>query len=182
MSVVDWYRRFWHRMPWFATPTFADGHIRLNVIGREARGIVEPARFIEVRDEAIAFLKQLRDPRTGEPAVADVLPVHGSDPTSKQGPDADLIVIFAGALDALEHPDVGLVGPYPHMRTGSHSNLGWAMVAGPGIAPADHGTTEAKNLTATVLDLAGCAAPSDIGGTSLADFIYHEQALASVAV
>lgn len=173
LSVVDWYRPFWPRMPWFATPTFADGHVRLNVAGREAHGIVDPARFMEVRDEAIRFLHQCRDPRTGEPAVVDVLPVHGSDPLDKSGPDADLIVVFSGALDSLEHPSVGLVGPYPHMRTGSHSNRGWAMVAGPGIEAGERGATEARNLTATAIDLAECDVPEDISGSSLAPIIFQ---------
>jgi predicted AlkP superfamily phosphohydrolase/phosphomutase len=171
MSVVDWYRPYWQRMPWFATPTFADGHVRLNVAGREAHGMIEPADFYRVRDEAVRFLMGCKDPRTGQPAVVDVLPVHGSDPLERSGPDADLIVIFSGALDSLEHEDVGLVGPYPHMRTGSHSNVGWAMVAGPGIAATHHGATEAKNLTATVLELAGCSVPTDVVGTSLGSIL-----------
>jgi hypothetical protein len=35
------YRRFWHAMPAFALPSYYDGRVRVNLKGREARGIVE---------------------------------------------------------------------------------------------------------------------------------------------
>ena len=167
MGVVDWYRNQWPKMRWFATPTFGDGHVRLNVAGREGQGLVAPSDFIAVRDEVIRFLSACTDPRTGKPAVKEVIPVHPSDPLDRCGPDADLIVIFADSFDSLEHPDVGIVGPYPHLRTGSHSNVGWAMIAGKGIDAGDRGNSDARNLTATVLELAGCAIPDSIDGKPL---------------
>jgi hypothetical protein len=167
MGVIDWYRRYWPRMRWFATPTFADGHVRLNVAGREANGVVAASDFIETRDEIIRFLKGCTDPRTGKPAVEEVLPVHSADPLDPHGPDADLIVVFADALDSIEHPEVGLIGPFPHLRTGSHSNIGWALISGQGIEAGDRGLGEARDLTATVLSLAGCEVPKDMSGSPL---------------
>jgi predicted AlkP superfamily phosphohydrolase/phosphomutase len=49
------------------------GQIFLNVRGREPQGTVEPgAEYEALRDEIIAQLKTLRDPRTGEPVVEQI--------------------------------------------------------------------------------------------------------------
>ncbi|MDQ3980843.1 MAG: alkaline phosphatase family protein, partial [Actinomycetota bacterium] len=164
-QVSSWYRRHWPEMPWFVVPTFADAHVRLNVRGREGRGIVEPADYRKVRDEVVATIRQCRDPRTERPAVADVLFPRDDDPLAPDGPDADLLIVWSEALDALEHPAVGIVGPYPHMRTGSHSSNGFVFVVGPGVpAGADLGQRSAFDLTPTILTLAGLPVPEGMRG------------------
>ena len=39
-QVAYWYRKFWPRMPYFALPSFADGHVRVNLRGRGQAGRV----------------------------------------------------------------------------------------------------------------------------------------------
>ena len=48
------------------------GQIRINLLGREPEGAVEPADYDQVRDKIIAQLYQLRDPETNEQVVERV--------------------------------------------------------------------------------------------------------------
>lgn len=154
-QVATWYRRHWPSMRWFALPSFADGHVRVNLAGREARGIVPAEDYAAVLDEIECELRDCRDARTGEPIVGDVLRLREDDPFAADGPDADLLIVFSGAPDAIDHPRAGTIGPHPHLRTSHHSAEGFALVAGPGIARADIGRRPALDLPATVLALLG---------------------------
>jgi predicted AlkP superfamily phosphohydrolase/phosphomutase len=166
-EVAYWYRRHWPRMPWFALPSFADGHIRVNLRGREASGLVAKEDYAATLDEIEAFLGACRDARTGAPILADVLRLREADPMDPEGPDADLLVIFEGAPDAVEHPTVGTVGPFPHLRTAHHSPDGFALLAAPGVAPGDRGSRPSEDLTPTVLRLLGKDVPAGMRGRPL---------------
>lgn len=165
-QVTSWYRRHWAKMPWFALPTFDDALIRINLVGREARGVVAQEDYAQACRDATVFLHRLLDGRTGRPAVAEVIALRTSDPLDPAGPNADLLVRWDGAPDALLHPELGMVGPVPHARTGGHSSNGFAMISGPGIDPGDRGVRPAADLTPTLLDIMGADDPT-IEGTSL---------------
>lgn len=166
-QTAAWYRRYWPQMPFFALPTFTDAHIRINLKGRERDGIVEPDDYERVCDQVIEIASKITDPRTGKPILGEVLRPREGEVMAPDGPDADLLFVWSTAVDALEHPDVGIVGPVPHVRTGAHNAEGWAMFAGPGIAPGDLGRRDAADLTRTILDLLGREASPDMVGSSL---------------
>lgn len=107
------------------------------------------------------------DARTGRPAVEDVCSIGADDPRDPDGPDADLIVRWAPGVDAIVHPDVGAIGPYPFRRTGGHTPHGFAWLSGPGIEPGEHGERLARDVPPTILTLLGDAVPHDIEGTPL---------------
>lgn len=120
---TNWYKPVWDRMKAFALPSNADGCIRLNVKGREARGIVEPADFQRQCIELSQRLTELVDARTGRGMVERVIQVR-NDPferDSRQSP-ADLIVLWqeASPTDVVDSPLVGRIGPVPYFRTGGH--------------------------------------------------------------
>lgn len=161
-----WYRRFWARQPYFALPTFSDGHVRLNVAGREASGIVAPEDFRAVGEQLIEELRRCRNPRTGHEVLEDVIWTR-SDPMDTDAPAPDFVLLWREPMDALEHPTVGTVGPYPFMRTGEHSSNGFAFVSGPGIAPGSIGQRSAFDVPPTIMDLLGAEPPADIQGDSL---------------
>ena len=165
-QVTAWYRRHWPVMPYFAVPTFDDTLLRINLAGREARGVVPLDGYARACGEATAFVRELTDARTGEPAVAEVTPLRASDPMDPDGPNADLMVRWRGSPDALVHPRLGAVGPVPHARTGGHSTNGFAFIAGPGIDPGDRGQRPAADLPPTLLALMGSQGPS-VEGTPL---------------
>jgi len=169
-QVPTWYRRHWPTMPAFVLPTFSDAHVRINVQGRERDGIVPPDRYRAVGEDVIDIVRRCRDPRTGEPVLEDALWTHeGGDPFDPVAPDADLVLFWRRPVDAFEHPDVGVVGPFPFMRTGEHSSNGFAYITGPGIEPADLGLRSALDVTPTILDLLGQPARTSMTGTSLVD-------------
>jgi predicted AlkP superfamily phosphohydrolase/phosphomutase len=166
-EVAAWYRPHWARMPYFALPSFADGHVRVNLAGRERDGMVDPVDYGRTLDAAERILGECRDARTGLPIVADVLRMRADDPFDPDGPDADLLVIFDGAPDAIEHPTVGTIGPFPHLRAAHHSPDGFALMAGPGVTPGDLGVRSAADLGPTILGLLGRPTPAGMKGSAL---------------
>src|SRR5262249_24491822 len=68
-----WYTPSWPRLKAFALPSFSDGCIRLNLQGREARGIVPRAEYQALCDELVDLLAGLRDARTGQAMVTEVI-------------------------------------------------------------------------------------------------------------
>jgi predicted AlkP superfamily phosphohydrolase/phosphomutase len=155
-----WYRRHWHEMRAFAMPSFADGHIRINLEGREANGVVAAGDYEAAMAEVEELLRACRDPRTGESIVSELIRLRAGDPFDPDGPDADMLVVFQGGSDAIEHPDLGTIGPFPQERMSIHSSEGWALVAGPGLAPGELGRHPSRALTPTILELLGKTPPA----------------------
>jgi hypothetical protein len=165
-QVAAWYRRHWPSMRSFALPTFADGHVRLNLRGRERDGLVAIEDYTSACDEVVRLLADCRDARTGAPVLQDVIRVRQDDPLDPDGPESDLLVIWDAPSDAVEHPTLGVIGPFPHLRTSHHTNHGFALVSGPGVEPGAFEERSTVDLTATVLDLLGRSA-DDVVGRSL---------------
>jgi hypothetical protein len=147
-----WYRDTWPRLPAFVMPGFSDAQIRINLEGRERHGIVERDDYGRACDEVERVLRACRDGATGAPIVHDVRRIRADDPYAPDGPPADLVVQLEGA-DAIEHPELGPVGPIIAARTGGHTTHGFAFVAGPGIAPGPRGTFAVCDLSATIVEL-----------------------------
>ncbi len=131
---ASWYQHHWPHMPAFAMPAFSDGHIRLNVKGREASGLVLPAEYDTACADISDFLMTLMDPRTGKPAVEAVYRTreHAMD-SGPSVPDSDLVVIWQHrVIDVLESPRTGRIGPIPTYRTGGHNRTdGFVAACGP---------------------------------------------------
>jgi predicted AlkP superfamily phosphohydrolase/phosphomutase len=163
-QVAAWYRSHWPRMKAFVLPTFADARLRINLRGRERDGIVERADYDRVCRETEDTMRACRDPRTGSPVVARTWRPRAHDPMARGGPDADIVVQWSRPVDALEHPAVGRVGPFPFRRTGAHSPRGFAVFAGPGVPRTDLGQWPAIDLPATIAALLGQRTPSGLDG------------------
>jgi predicted AlkP superfamily phosphohydrolase/phosphomutase len=164
------YRPFWSAMPAFALPSFYDGRIRINLAGRERDGIVPAARYEETLAGLETLLRECRNPRTGEPVVEFFERASTRDPLALSGSEADLLVIWRGVVAALEHPQLGLIGPVPLRRTGGHTGPhGMAFVASPGrgVVPGDRGVRSSFDVVPTLVDLMGAAAPAGVTGASL---------------
>jgi predicted AlkP superfamily phosphohydrolase/phosphomutase len=168
-SVVatSWYRTYWHRMRAFVVPSFSDCHIRLNVRGREANGIVDPAKYDEECDAVERMLRELVDARSGQPIVKDVTRPRRDDPMAPIGPAPDLVASFTQVTDVVRDPVAGLIGPAPLARMGEHTSRGWVAIWTPDGTRADHGTCRPRDLTATVTELLGVPPSPLITGTPL---------------
>jgi predicted AlkP superfamily phosphohydrolase/phosphomutase len=164
-QMVWRYRRHWPAMPAFALPSFSDGHVRVNVRGRERDGIIAPDEFRAACDEVIELVAACRDPRTGESVLADAIRLR--DAPHDPGPAADVVLMWAGVADAFEHPELGTIGPFPYCRTGEHSPTGFTFIAGPGIERRDLGRRPADDLAPTILSLLGRAPDRELAGNAL---------------
>lgn len=165
-----WYRPAWPKMRAFAIPAFADGHVRINVKGREAKGLVLPNEYEAECDRISEKLLKLRDGRTGRRVVKQVYRTRQNPlDDNPRLPPADLIVQWDDQIpfDTVESPDIGRIGPVPYFRTGGHRAGGFAMVRGPGIsAGALMPKAEVFDLPATILRLLGAPIPARFEGES----------------
>ncbi|HYC03996.1 MAG TPA: alkaline phosphatase family protein [Azospirillaceae bacterium] len=166
---ASWYANCWPRMKAFALPTFADGYVRINLKGREAHGIVDPADYDKVCDEITAEIMALVNPRNGRKIAKNVVRTRksalDSDPRL---PDADLVVEWESVpADVAEGPVTGRIGPVPYRRTGSHTSEGFLLAAGPGIEPGELPAGHGVDLAPTILQLMGAPAPNHLDGISL---------------
>jgi predicted AlkP superfamily phosphohydrolase/phosphomutase len=162
------YQPLWPKMPAFALPAFYDGRIRINLQGRERKGIV-PLEKYEVRcQEIIQILKHCRNPFSGENAVDDIEWPGRYSPRDLAASRADLNVNWKGSPLCLEHSDLGRVGPVPFRRTGGHTGLyGMAYLKSDILAPGDYGTRSSFDVIPTLFHLLNERLPDKISGQSL---------------
>jgi predicted AlkP superfamily phosphohydrolase/phosphomutase len=168
---ANWYRPSWPRMKAFAVPSFADGYVRINLKGREPNGIVNVQDYEAVCNEISAIVSRLRDGRKGIPMVQRIIRTRENPlaPNDK-APDADLIIMWQDdfATDAIESPEFGRFGPYPHYRAGSHRHEGFICASGPGIAPESSvAGGHVMDLAPTILQMVGADVPDYLEGKPL---------------
>jgi predicted AlkP superfamily phosphohydrolase/phosphomutase len=160
-------------MPWFALPTYSDGHIRINLEGRERDGVVPRDRYDRTCEELATLLRGLTNATNGRPAVEDVVFVKRDDPMDPAGPTADVVVIWSEPAYVVSHPQHGRIGPLPFRRTGEHSSNGFVVMSGPDLpAGGDLGLRSAHDVAPTLLDLLGEPAPEGIAGRPLLPFTH----------
>jgi hypothetical protein len=146
----------------FAIPSFYDGRVRVNLIGRESNGLIPIEGYAAELDRLEGLLRQCTDPVTGEPVVGSVQRAV-SDPLAAGPTEADLIIQWRGIVHGLEHPQLGTFGPFPTRRTGGHSGgLGALLALDPSLAPGDRGTRSSFDVTATLVEIGG----GDVSGVS----------------
>ena len=165
-----WYQPLWPQMQAFALPSFAEGQIRINLKGREAQGVVDPTNYDDLCETLTQKLYQLKDARTGEPAVMRVIRTHEHPLDQRAGlPTADLIVEWRDRpMDVVDSPDFGRIGPLPYCNTGGHKPIGFLLAKGPGIAAqSDLPTAHLLDLPPTILTLLGAPIPDYCQGKAL---------------
>jgi predicted AlkP superfamily phosphohydrolase/phosphomutase len=169
------------RRPASAFPLPADlhGYVRMNLIGRDPKGVV-PASSVEALSEEIREgLMTFRDARSGEAVVQDVIRLEqalGAGERLHRLPD--LIVRWSDAPSARHEALVSerlgtipwpITGRNPDGRSGNHREEGFLLAAGEGIP--DGGRIEGGtilDLAPTVLALLGAPRPFLMEGKPLA--------------
>ena len=165
-----WYSPLWSKMKAFALPAYADGHIRINLRGRDRHGIVAPEEYDAVCAEITDILYRLRDGRSGELLVKDVICTRKSPlDNDPKLPDPDLVVVWHTiATDLIDSPDIGRIGPITYNRPGGHREHGFLMARGPRIShDIQLKDGRAVDVGATILDLMGAEIPDYFDGKSL---------------
>lgn len=166
---VDWmpasqYSRYWSEMDAFATPSFFEGRVRINLQGREKDGRVPLERYGAMLDTIEDVLRACTDIKTGKPVVKEIRRPSTNDPLSLPGTQGDLAIIWNGSPIGFRHPTLGVIGPAPSRRMGGHSGGNGALfVRSTGILPGDRGLRSSFDVAPTILDLMGrpCARPVD---------------------
>ncbi|MFW6359705.1 MAG: alkaline phosphatase family protein [Chroococcales cyanobacterium] len=167
-----WYSPCWPQMKAFALPAFAAGHIRINVQGREANGIVSLADYEVVCNEIIENLYSLTDSRSGKPIVKDIVRTRHSDNILDNDPtlpDADLVVLWHEfPTDVIESPAFGRIGPVTYYRSGGHRPNGFLLIKDQDIAPGTPlSSGQTLDIAPTILQLMGAPIPEHFDGKPL---------------
>ena len=158
---------------WSQTIAWGDGgyygRLFLNVKGREPQGVVEPARYEEVRAELIGKLEALTGP-DGEPLGTKVFRPQDVYPAVR-GVAPDLIVYF-GDLAWRSVGSIGNRSLYTHENdTGpdgaNHDRAGvWAMAGAPGQEAGEIKGLNLVDVGPSILSLYGIEPPEGAVGTS----------------
>ena len=175
---IDNYRSHRHEMRAFVLPTFGDAYIRINLIGREADGVVPVEEFDAECKAVAAMIASCRDVRTGEPLAEsiEILPTDDPlDPTDDRY--CDIFVTWNRPVDAIEHPTAGVIGPFPFNRTGAHDARGFAWVAGDGVKPGPvAGVHSVLDLPPTIVKLVNPNAAMPPAGTPIEQLLRSDAA------
>ena len=162
-SAVDWQ----HTRAFVRSAT--ESGVRLNVLGRERQGTVEPGRqYEEVLRQVTQLLEDLTDPETGERLMERVVRPEEIHHGPYMGDGPDLFVVF--------REDVGRVREAPHrpvsstvdLFTGHHRRAGVLVAAGPGIKAGPYQAADILDVAPMVLHSAGLAVPRYMEGQVLA--------------
>ena len=169
----------WSTTRFFALPLDLNGYIRINLKGREEKGIVEPGAELEnLIEELTEDLLAITDLRDGRPVVAGVDRVD-----DLVGPDAPrrevLPDLIARWTDSYSSGSPGVRTPYgevrwdpeaplPSGRSGNHVQGGWLVASGPGI-PQDtlEEPLNTLDLGPTFMEWLGAEIPSYMQGSPL---------------
>ena len=171
-QVASWLSPSWSKMKAFALPSFSEGYVRINLQGREPNGLVSPSEYEAVCDEVIEQIKAMRNARTGEPLMKEVIRTRTLDTLYDEGlPDADIIVMWNDTdtpSDCVESPMMGRIGPVPFQRSGGHNSDGFVIMKGDRIEPnSEMPEQQSMDLPPTLLDLMGADCPDYFDGTSM---------------
>jgi predicted AlkP superfamily phosphohydrolase/phosphomutase len=138
------------------------GTIRVNLVGREPHGIVEPADLESFLRELRSDLLDVRNLETGEPIVDDVVfpPNYCSGPHMSKLPDAFVVWKRDAAIERVGSPKIGeIVHPHRGNRTGDHVSDSLFLAAGPGVAAGEVDSISIMDFAPTVAALLGVTLP-----------------------
>jgi predicted AlkP superfamily phosphohydrolase/phosphomutase len=166
----------WDRTTVFAIPGLYTGFLRVNLRGREPRGIVEPADYRTLLDRVEADLRRVVDVATGEPAVERITRTINAFGGGIPERLPDIFVEWRLALSPrARHPRATLQARRLGVpRTNLHSRTGIAFVAGPSVqARGDAGELSPTDLASLFRSFAGVA-PADCAEAAIHAFALRE--------
>jgi predicted AlkP superfamily phosphohydrolase/phosphomutase len=165
----------WSRTRAFGLPSAYTGFIRVNLRGREPRGIVSPgAEYVRLLDEIESELWKIVDSETGRCHVATVTRTAATFGRASEDAPAtmpDLFVEFAPSrrwMDSVDHPRGQIRQRKPEFfRDSDHSRVGFIAMAGPRVAPGVLGDISPLDVAPTCLSLLDAPLPAHMGGRVL---------------
>lgn len=138
----------WRTTRFFPVPMDAAGYVRINLKGREAQGIVEPAEYDQLCGQLEKWIGGLRDAETGEGITGPIVCAYrDADPAAPaRHLLPDLVIPFSGRramesrrLVCSELPGFEYRVPrqLPSGRSGNHTDGAWLVAQGPGVLPGE---------------------------------------------
>lgn len=165
----------WQRTRAFSLPTDRNSYIRLNLQGREPRGIV-PAQAYDAELRAIEqALLALINPKTGRAAVDETFRVRERFPGEHQDDLPDLAVRWSAEapIDEVVSPSLGRISRSAReLRSGNHREEGFLLARGPAFksgASLQHG--DVLQIAPTLLCLHGVPLPDQHEMPPLSDIL-----------
>ncbi len=153
----------WSRIRVFPVPEVGNTYLRVNVRGREPRGIVEPGvEYTALLEYLKSELMMLINPDTGNCAVEEVrFPRREfAGPHNDALPDVCVVWTDHGTVNSLESASIGRIdGPFWEQRSGNHSNAGAILVSGPSFAAGVSRSGDLREVAPTLLALHGVQSP-----------------------
>ncbi|NNC91785.1 MAG: hypothetical protein HKN80_04775 [Acidimicrobiia bacterium] len=166
-----------HRTKALAVANGSVGAVRLNLLGREPNGSVEPGDGADAILEAIGrAVQELRDPASGRPITRRI--VRTADEFGPEHhPDLpDLLIEFRsdlGTLETVESPDLGRFGPpVATVRSGDHRFVARWWFTGSRVRAGALPVADILDVAPTVLGLIGIDPPNWMDGVPRAPMIY----------
>ena len=165
----------WDRTSVFNLPAWDAGLIRLNVVGREAFGILPPADYEPTIEEVTKLVRETVNADTGLPLAADVVRLRRAFPGTNDEVWPDLAVVWAGDRPAhrARHPHLGM---WEAESVGSlwteHRSPALAILAGPSVpARSERIDGDPLGLAPTLLALSGIRRPSVMPASAWSDLL-----------
>ncbi len=157
-------RRNWHRIQVFQIPTDRHSFLRVNLRGREPRGVVAPgAEYQSLLARLEREFRALVNVDTGRPAVEATYRIRELCPGPRTEELPDLAIQWSSdvPLTSIESPTLGrLKMRVQEDRSGNHRPGGFMLARGPGIQP--HATrlqADILQFPTTILALHGISRP-----------------------
>ncbi len=169
---LDWmpssgFSHAWEGMPAFALPSFYDGRIRLNVKGREAKGMIAPENYSQAMDEVEALLRECKCSRTGASIIREVHRTSPEDPFAVPKSNGDMEIIWDGEPLGIFHEKYGEIGPLPYRRTGGHTGgLGECLLLSDALEAGHYGCVDAMDISPTIAEWIGIEPENKVSGES----------------
>jgi predicted AlkP superfamily phosphohydrolase/phosphomutase len=153
----------------------AYGGIRINLAGREPRGLVSPGKeYDEVCETITRDLMDFTNVTTGEPLVKAVLRCADLYEGENSHYLPDLLVEWNRSAPVSEIFSLKagrITGEYRKCRTGDHTSEGLYFISGPSIAPGQlQAQVSVMDLAPTIASLTGVEL-ADVDGRSIAPLI-----------
>lgn len=167
----------WAATTVFPVPAYFLGFLRVNLRGREPRGIVEPGpEYLQLLEQVETDLKCLVDPTSGRPAIAHIARTVDHYTI---GPHDSLPDIFFDWAPTpypklrIEHPRAVLEQKDMfYSRDTRHNLCGFLAAAGPGIARCERvHNLSVLDVAPTFLRLMGQVVPETMQGTVASEIL-----------
>lgn len=159
---------------WSTTKAYSiglDGCIRLNLKGREPRGIVMPGNeYSKLVAELKSKLQLFSDPETGERVADNVFSRDEvfAGPHTDEAPD--IVLVLTRYHQDYKYGSNDIFGPPPDKISGNHRTEGVLIASGPSIKKGVKlGPHNLVDVAPTILQILGVPLPEDLDGKSMAE-------------